>query len=137
VRKECQYYALVLVEEVGVPRLGDLESVIMDLMWRRDEPATVRDILERLTAARPLAYTTVMTVMDNLFQKGFLLRDRSGRAWLYRPAETREQYTARLMRDALAAADDHAAALAHFVAGISPAESQALRWLLRRRDQRP
>jgi predicted transcriptional regulator len=117
-----------------VQRLGDLEAVIMDVMWRRTEPATVREVLQRVSVARPLAYTTVMTVMDNLFQKGFLRRERAGRAWLYRMAESREQYTARLMRDALAQADDHTAALGHFVTGMSASESQALRWLLRRRD---
>jgi predicted transcriptional regulator len=116
---------------------GDLEAVIMDVMWRRGEPATVREILEPLTAARPLAYTTVMTVMDNLHRKGFLNREMVGRAWRYTPTATREQYTARLMRDALNAADDQTAALAHFVAGMSESESQALRWLLRRRPGSP
>lgn len=117
-------------------RFGDLEAAIMDDMWRRTEPATVREVRQRLAAARPVAYTTVMTVMDNLYQKGFLRRDMVGRAWVYRTAETREQYTARLMRDALSTAGDHAAALAHFVAGMTDSESQALQWLLRRRDRK-
>lgn len=112
--------------------LGDLEAVIMDLMWRRGEPATVRQVLERLSAARPLAYTTVMTVMDNLHRKGFLRRAKEGRAWLYEPAMTREEHTARLMHNALSEVDNHAAALAHFLAGMTESETQTLRWLLRR-----
>ena len=117
---------------------GDLEAVIMDVMWRRAEPATVREVFEPLQQARPLAYTTVMTVMDNLHRKGFLRREMVGRAWHYSPTAPREVYTARLMRDALDAAGDQTAALAHFVAGMSESESQALRWLLRRpRGPRP
>ena len=111
---------------------GDLEAVIMDTMWRRDQPATVREVYTPLAKARPLAYTTVMTVMDNLYRKGFLSREMVGRAWQYRPTATREEYTARLMRDALNAADEKTTALAHFVAGMTESESQTLRWLLRR-----
>ncbi|GAA1382344.1 BlaI/MecI/CopY family transcriptional regulator [Catellatospora chokoriensis] len=118
----------------GVMRgFGDLEAVIMDIMWRRDTPATVRQVQQQLASARPVAYTTVMTVMDNLFQKGFLQRQMSGRAWSYKPSASREQYTAQLMRDALEAAGDQSAALAHFVASMSESQSQMLRWLLRRR----
>ena len=105
----------------------------MDLMWRREHPATVRQVLQHLTAARPLAYTTVMTVMDHLHRKGFLTRVKDGRAWLYEPAMTREEHTARLMHDALAEAGDHTATLAYFLARMTSAETQALRWLLRQR----
>jgi len=115
---------------------GDLEAAIMDVMWRRDEPATVRQVLDGLTRGRPVAYTTVMTVMDTLHRKGFLQRERTGRAWSYRPSATREEYTARLMRDALENAGDQRQALAHFVAGMTEAESQALRAVLRRRPRR-
>ena len=111
---------------------GDLEAVIMDVMWRRGQPATVREVYGPLAEARPLAYTTVLTVMDNLHRKGFLRREMVGRAWRYQPTASREVYTARLMRDALDAADDQTTALAHFVAGMSESESKALRWLLRR-----
>jgi predicted transcriptional regulator len=54
---------------------GDLEAVIMDVMWRRGAPTTVRDVHGQLAQARPIAYTTVMTVMDNLYRKGFLQRE--------------------------------------------------------------
>jgi BlaI family transcriptional regulator, penicillinase repressor len=112
---------------------GDLEAVIMGMMWRRDDPATVRQVFEDLAASRSIAYTTVLTVMDNLHRKGFLHREMAGRAWRYRPSATQEQYTAQLMHDALEQADDQRTALAHFVAGMSEDESNALRALLRRR----
>ena len=116
---------------------GDLEAVIMELVWRRDEPATVRHVFEELAEDRAIAYTTVMTVMDNLHRKGFLDRQMAGRAWRYRPSASREEYTARLMRDALHEAGDQRTALAHFVAAMSEDESTALRAALRRRRTRP
>src|SRR5260370_42433158 len=111
---------------------GDLEAVIMDLMWRRNQPATVREVFEALAAGRQTAYTTVMTVMDNLHRKGFLAREMSGRAWNYQPTASREEYTASLMRHALDEAGDQRAALAHFVAAMSKDESRALRAVLHR-----
>jgi predicted transcriptional regulator len=52
--------------------LGDLESVIMDLVWGHDAPVTVRDLFDELRQDRPIAYTTVMSTMDNLHRKGWL-----------------------------------------------------------------
>jgi predicted transcriptional regulator len=112
---------------------GDLEAVIMDAMWCRGGPATVRQVFEELAEGRSIAYTTVMTVMDNLHRKGFLDRQMTGRAWTYQPSASREQYVARLMRDALAEAADQRTALAHFVAAMSEDESSALRAAMRGR----
>jgi len=65
-------------------------------------------------------------VMDNLHRKGWLARSRDGRAWRYEPELTREAYTARLMREALAVSDDRAGVLARFVEEIDPADAAAL-----------
>ena len=80
---------------------GELEAAIMDRLWARGEPATVREVLADLRGDRELAYNTVLTVMDNLFKKGWLRRERAGRAHRYAPVTSREGYGARLMRDAL------------------------------------
>lgn len=56
--------------------LGEREATIMELLWSATEPVTVRDVLDRLE--RPLAYTTVMTVLDNLHNKGHVTREKSG-----------------------------------------------------------
>ena len=114
--------------------LGDLEAAVMEAVWSRDTPATVREILEKLNRRRQLAYTTVMTVMDNLYRKGLLKRAMAGRAWLYQPAQSRAEYTAQIMRDVLGSAGDRSAAMAHFVAAMTPDESQELRTMLRRRS---
>jgi len=121
----------------GVHGLGDLEAVVMGRMWDTRQPATVREVLRDLSDRRPLAYTTVMTVLDNLHRKGLLDREMTGRAWTYRAVVSREEYTAALMRDALHSAAEKHATLAHFVAAISEDESQMLRAVLRRRPGRP
>jgi predicted transcriptional regulator len=78
-----------------------------------------------------LAYTTVMTVMDRLFRKGWLVRERVGRSYLYSPALTRGEYTAKLMRDVLSTTDDRGLALLHFVETMESAEYEALREAVR------
>ena len=68
--------------------LGTLERRVMDVMWSGGD-LLVRDVQARLD--RPAAYTTVMTTLDRLFKKGFVDRARSGRAFIYTAAESREQ----------------------------------------------
>lgn len=112
-------------------RLGELEAEIMDRLWRWNRPATVREIVNDINRERDIAYTTVMTVANILYNKGWLLRGKNGRAWLYSPVRTREQYSAALMEDALGASEDRPVALAHFVEQMTPDEVSALRKALR------
>lgn len=99
----------------------------MDRMWAADEALTVRQVHTDLNLERPLAYTTVMTVMDKLHRKGWLLRAPSGRAYEYLPAISREQYTADLMGEALSASSDRSATLVAFLEQLGPAETAELR----------
>lgn len=108
-------------------RLGEREASVMEVLWSRDDALTVRDVLERLSADRDLAYTTVMTVLDNLHRKGFVHREKSGRAYRYRAAVSRSAHTATLMNEALEGTSDRSAALLHFVESISPTELAELR----------
>jgi predicted transcriptional regulator len=117
---------------------GDLEAVIMDRVWERGEPVTVREVFDELSAERTIAYTTVMTTMDNLHRKGWLDRVREGKAYRYTATASREEYSARLMREALADGGDAEMVLSHFVAQIGSGESDALRSVLRKlRGRRP
>jgi predicted transcriptional regulator len=109
---------------------GELESSIMAWLWDRGEPATVREVHTALCERRDLAYTTVQTVMDNLYKKGWLRREPAGRAHRYEPVHNREQYGARLMREALDASGDREQALLHFVGRMSLEEAVALRQAL-------
>jgi predicted transcriptional regulator len=108
-------------------RFGELEAVIMDRLWEQGRPMLVREMVEALHGQRPLAYTTVMTVMENLHRKGWLRRERDGRAWRYEPTGSRSGYTAGLMNDALATSSDRRTALAHFVLQMSPHDAALLR----------
>ena len=101
-------------------QFGELEAVIMDRLWHWGRPVLVREMLDDLCKDRPLAYTTVMTVMENLYRKGWLRRARDGRAWRYEAAGSNSGYTAALMSDALATSTDRRTALAHFVLQMSP-----------------
>lgn len=115
---------------------GQLEAVIMDIVWSADAPVSVREVRERLETQRVIAYTTVLTVMDNLHGKGWLVRQREGRAFRYQARMTREEYAARLMREALQSGEDHAAVFVRFLDDISSEESEALRAALRRRSRK-
>jgi predicted transcriptional regulator len=63
--------------------LAPLELDCMNALWRLGE-ATVRDIHGALATTRPRAYTTIMTILDRLAQKGVVARQKAGRAWLYK-----------------------------------------------------
>ena len=62
----------------------------MNALWRLGE-ATVRDIHAALASTRPRAYTTIMTILDRLAQKGVVERQKAGRAWLYKPHLSADQ----------------------------------------------
>lgn len=113
---------------------GELEAVIMDRMWSRDStmPTTVRELFDELAAERTIAYTTVMSTMDNLHTKGWLARERDGKAYRYWPTLSREQHSARLMREALDGGGSSELVLQHFVEQIGAEESERLRSVLRR-----
>jgi predicted transcriptional regulator len=110
--------------------LGDLEGTVMEVLWHTDHAVRVRDVLEQLDPGRPLAYTTVMTVLDNLHRKGWVRRNMHGRAYRYQPALSREDATVRALRDVLNASGDPEAALLLFARTASDQEADLLRTAL-------
>jgi predicted transcriptional regulator len=110
--------------------LGELEDAIMDCLWAEDRSMRVREVVDALHPERQPAYTTVMTVMDILYRKGWLQRERDGRAWRYRATGSRGDYTAELMQQALSTSEDRSAALSQFVAQMSLADAALLRHAL-------
>jgi len=115
---------------------GDLEAVIMHRVWGHAAPVTVRELFDELARERAIAYTTVMTTMDNLYRKGWLTRVKEGKAYRYTATASREEYSARLMREALDDGGDTQAVLSHFVAQMDGEESEMLRAVVRRLAQR-
>src|SRR6201987_4154913 len=118
-------------------RFGELEAVIMDRLWEQGRPMLVREMVEALHGQRPLAYTTVMTVMENLHRKGWLRRERDGRAWRYEPTGSRSGYTAALMNDALGTSTDRGTGVGHFALQMSPHDAAVLREALDRALREP
>jgi predicted transcriptional regulator len=112
----------------------------MDRLWLWNRPASVREVMEDLQRTRSIAYTTVMSTMDNLHRKGVLTREQEGRAYLYQPVLSREDYNATLMAQVLDQSADRTATLLRFVEKITPGELSRLRKLLnesRRKDTSP
>jgi predicted transcriptional regulator len=109
-----------------VREFGQLERAIMDVIWAGDRPYLVREVRERLRYGRPVAYTTVMTVMTILHGKGVLRREKQGRAWRYWPAEAREEHDARLMTEILRSGGNHRVTLLNLVQRVTDEEMQSL-----------
>jgi predicted transcriptional regulator len=118
------------VVRVRVRGFGELEAVVMHLVWGQDGPVTVRILFDELSQARPIAYTTVMSTMDNLHRKGWLARERDGKAYRYTAVASREEYSAQLMREAMAEAGDDEAVLTHFVTAMDGTQAEMLRAIL-------
>lgn len=121
--------------------LGQLELAIMEILWKAGDPLTVRDVLNRLTATRDLAYTTVMTVMTRLVGKGLLTRTRRGKAYLYAPALTRQGFVRSRAREMVRTLLDNfgEVAIAQFIAELDQADPDRLaaleQLLAQRHDQ--
>ena len=94
------------------------ELAIMKIVWDRGE-ATVRDVYERLRASRRVAYTTVLTMIGILEQKGYVRKSGGTRAYLYRPARPRQQVLSAMVREFVDRVFDGASAplLLHLVEG--------------------
>jgi predicted transcriptional regulator len=110
---------------------GDLEATVMDRVWGRDDGVTVREVYGELADTRQIAYTTVMSTLDNLHRKGWVRREREGKAYRYWPTITREQRSANLMRAAFDSGGKPEAVLAFFVDQMSAEESAQLKAALR------
>lgn len=99
----------------------------MRRLWTWGRPAAVREVRDDLASERELAYTTVMTVLDNLHSKELVVRVKQGRAFVYSPRLTREEHTASLLEQVLESGGDRGAALLHFVGQMGAEEVDALR----------
>lgn len=107
--------------------LGELEAAVMNVLWATPEPLSVRGLLDHMSERKQPAYTTILTVVTHLYEKGWVVRDKQGRGYLYRPTRTREEATSRALRDILDASTDSAAVLLHLAKTVSASESEALR----------
>jgi predicted transcriptional regulator len=109
---------------------GQLEAEVLALLWASAEARTAAWVQEQIDGR--LAYSTVVTIMSRLYDKGLLTRTRDGRAFLYRPTADEAGLAALRMRQVLDQEDDRAAVLASFVSNLSDEDERTLRDLLRR-----
>ncbi|WP_205855856.1 BlaI/MecI/CopY family transcriptional regulator [Phytoactinopolyspora endophytica] len=105
-----------------MPKFGELEAVIMDEVWQAGEPVLVRDVVQALQREREVAYTTVQTVMEILFRKGWLAREKDRRAYRYWARQPREEYTAQLLSEAFDTTSDRGAAFSRLLQDLQPGE---------------
>jgi predicted transcriptional regulator len=109
---------------------GELEGQVLDILWTAEGALTPREVHTAFAAERGLAYTTVMTILVRLWQKGVLEREPRARSYAYRPVESRDARVANRMRELLDGAGDRGAALAGFVESLPTDELDDLRRLL-------
>jgi predicted transcriptional regulator len=107
---------------------GDLESAVLRAVWASSEPVTPAEVRDLLGGGD--AYTTVLTVLTRLWEKGLLARERRGKAHVYRAVVDEAELTAGQMEQRLRLANDRAAVLARFVDALDPDEAALLRRLL-------
>jgi predicted transcriptional regulator len=110
--------------------MGELEAVVIDVLWDAAGPLTPGQVHEVLSGERSLAYTTVMTILVRLWRKGRLDREPRGRAYAYRPLQSREAYAASRMDEVLGRTKDRPLALSYFIATLKPGDRARLRRLL-------
>lgn len=119
-------------------RLHELEAAIMELVWAKGLTSfCVGDVLALLERKREIAYTTVMTTIARLYNKGLLARRRDARRYVYSPKVSRDEFlasTARAVLDGLGPLGEQAIALlAERVSEASTTELDALEDLIKRR----
>jgi predicted transcriptional regulator len=99
----------------------------MAALWKSAEALTVREVQAQIRRRPALAYTTVMTVLDRLHGKGFVFRDKDGRAFRYRPRQSEAEWLGSRAAQVLASdAGAGRAVLAAFVASADRADPALL-----------
>jgi len=111
---------------------GELESGVLAALYEATEPLTARQVRDGLPG--DLAYTTVLTILSRLYDKGMLVRRRAGRGYAYAPARDEATHTAERMRSLLEHGADREAVLARFVSELSEEDEQLLQRLLSGHD---
>lgn len=122
-----------MVKKAGRLPRGELEALVMGVLWDHDDALTPGDVHGLIERQHPLAYTTVMTILVRLWRKGLAEREPKGRAFAYHPVMTRDEWAAGRMQEFLAEAGDRSAALSHFVSSMNGKELGQLRKILDRR----
>jgi predicted transcriptional regulator len=118
---------------------GQLESAVLAVLWEAGQPLSPSEVRERLHLAGAhdaLSYSTVVTILSRLHEKGSLQRRRDGRAFRYAPVADEAGLAARRLSAILDREPDREAVLSRFVEDLSDRDEELLRGLLAGRDTR-
>lgn len=124
-------------DEVAPQRreMGGLEADILAQLWAAPDAMIPAEV--RAAMGDALAYTTILTILTRLWQKGLVVRDLRGRAYAYSPAVSEAELAARRMRAALDRTRDREAALSRFIGTLSKRDERALRRVISELDKNP
>lgn len=117
---------------------GELESAVLAVLWDAGEPLSPGEVRDRLASSEGggLAYSTVVTILSRLHEKGALERTRDGRAFRYTPVADKTGLAARRLSALLDRTPDREAVLSRFVEDLSEGDEALLRALLAERRDR-
>ncbi|KKM11441.1 hypothetical protein SY88_08445 [Clostridiales bacterium PH28_bin88] len=131
------------LEREGLARvLGSLEAEVMDIIWRKGQEVTIREVWEELKHSRAIAFNTVMTVMNRLVDKRILRREPGREAYRFLPFQTREGFLREISRRVAAGLveDFGEHAIAPFVEALDAAGPEYLeeleKYIRRRKESR-
>lgn len=71
--------------------LGELQTAVMEILWKEPD-LMVTEVEQRLQMSREIAHTTVATTLDRMHQKNFLLREKQGKAFVYSPRYSKDEF---------------------------------------------
>lgn len=116
--------------------LGDLEADVISVLWQQPNQ-TVVEVEERLRRKREIAHTTVLTTLDRMHRKGYLAREKQGKAFVYSPRHTREEFERALAQEILGALGLDEPVLSTFVdlVGEDSAKLSQLEALIKQRRE--
>ena len=86
--------------------LGELETAIMNLFWK-ERDLTVTDVEDKLRSRRQIAHTTVLTTLDRMYRKGYLVREKQGKAFVYSARYSRDEFERGMAQEVLGALLNH------------------------------
>jgi predicted transcriptional regulator len=104
--------------------MGALEGEVLEVLWSADRPRTPAQVLEALDSE--LAYTTVMTILSRLWEKGLAARVKQGRAYAYEATVSEADLAAARMSRELERSSDRMATIGRFVDRLEPGEAKLL-----------
>ena len=114
---------------------GELEGEVLAALWASQTALVPAEV--QAAVGGELAYTTVMTILVRLADKGLIEREKVGRAYAYRPVVAETDVVASHVRRLLERGHDRSAVLQGLVDGLAPGDEQLLRELLAKANTTP